>query len=148
LRRGRLLGASIAGLSLVSCAAEALDGRDVCTSKAIGDDTGAESITTELLIPKSYISGAEISNGGVAVLHPDCDFALNAFLSEATVETIIAEAAEFPEDRPALSTATAELFIWRFRDSSDEPRFFVISYHNLQPFKTDQAAISVKTELE
>ena len=94
------------------------------------------------------MSGAEISNGGVAVLHPDCDFTLNAFLSRETAEAMIVEAAKFPENRPTFSTATAELFIWRFRDGSDEPRFFVTSYYNLQPFKTDQTAIPVKTELE
>ena len=131
--------AGIAALLLGSCGAQEPDGRDICTLKAIGEDTGALSIDAELSIPKAFISGAEISNGGVTVMHPGCDFPLNAFLAQETVEAIIAEAATFPEERPFISTATAELFVWRFRDGSQEPRLFVMSYHDLAPINKANA---------
>ncbi|WP_143736739.1 hypothetical protein [Erythrobacter dokdonensis] len=107
--------------------------------KAIGEDTGALSINAELSIPKAAMYGAETSNGGVTVWHPGCDFPLHAFLADDTVETIIAEAVTFPEERPFTSTATAELFVWRFRDDSQKPRFFVLSYRDLAPINTANA---------
>ncbi len=90
------------------------------------------SIRVELIIPKTAMSGAEISNDGVTVMHPGCDFPMNAFLAHDTSEALIAEAVSFPEGRPYTSTATADLFVWRFNDGSEEPRFFVIGYSDLK----------------
>ena len=133
MRQVSVVAACIAALPLGSCASQEQDGRDICTLKAVGDETGADSIRVELSIPKALVSGAEISNGGVTVMHPGCDFPMNAVLAQDTSEAIIAEAVSFPEEQPFLSTATAELFVWRFRGGSGEPRFFVISYDDLKP---------------
>jgi len=123
----------IAASALVACEIQEPSGRDKCTLEAIGEETGSHSFRAELWIPKSYQTGAEITNGGIVVLQPGCDFPLNAFFADATANALIEQAASFPEGREYQSPAKAELFIWSFRDESREPRFFVSSFSDLEP---------------
>ncbi|RXZ66152.1 hypothetical protein [Pelagerythrobacter rhizovicinus] len=135
---------AMAASGLVACEVQDPSGRDRCTLEAIGEETGAHSFNAELLIPKSYQTGAETTNGGIVVLQPGCDFPLNAFFADATANVLIEQAASFPEGREYQSPARAELFIWRFRDGSREPRFFVRSFSDLEP--TIDADAAQRTE--
>jgi hypothetical protein len=88
-----------------------------------------------LRVPDAAISGVEIKNGGVSVHSEDCDFALNAFLSEETVASIIANAPRrtLTDRRHGSRLVAAEMGIWKFSDGSGEPRFFVTSVHSMLP---------------
>lgn len=126
-----------AALLAQGCAAER-EGRDVCTLETVGEDTGSQIVSVSLMIPESYVTGAEISNGGILVMNPDCDYALNAFLSDETADYLIDQAQDFrwvhiPSES---KVAEADLYIWRFRDGSQEPRFFVLDVMELSEPKT------------
>ena len=124
--RFKNLLAPIIVLGSVACAER--DGRDECTLKAVGDQTGAHEFAAELSVPDKYMTGAEISNGGIAVSLPGCDFTLSAFLSSETVDYVIEHAPRqtLTHRDHGSRLVKARLFVWRFRDGSGHPRFFVM----------------------
>ena len=120
---------------LSGCGSAPKDGGYECTVRAIGEETGADSIRATLNVPDEYISGAEISNGGIVVEWDDCDFPLNAFLSYETATHIIETAPTRTLTNSELGDrlVDAELFIWRFTDGANEPRFFVMAVSGMKP---------------
>jgi len=94
-------------------------------------------------VPPAYISGAEITNGGVSVGWGDCDFPLNAFFSKETIASIIshAPARTLTDTRYGNRLVEADMAIWKFSDGSGEPRFFVTAVHAMSPVVTPRNAI-------
>ena len=127
----------IAAASVCGCAPER-DGRDICTAQTVGEDTGSEIISVILLVPEYHMTGAEITNGGVLVINPDCEYTLNAFLSDETADYLIHQVKDFRwlHVPSGARVANAELYIWRFRDGSGKPRFFVGSVMDISDPKT------------
>lgn len=119
-------------LSSSSCSPQ-IDGGDECTLRAIGEETGAAELKVDLQIPSYFVNGAEIRNGGILMFLEDCDYPLNAFLSLETANYLIESAPTktltLPEIQLRLATAT--LGIWKFKDGSREPRFFVTTVHEV-----------------
>lgn len=129
---------SIFALALVviaGCSGPVVDGGEACTVEAVGKETGADGLDTTLHIPVSFMTGAEISNGGISVLHGDCDFPLNAFFSDETSNYIIENAprATLSDNDRFFRLVDASLSIWKFSDGSGETRFFVTAVHEMHP---------------
>ena len=118
-----------------SCVGEDVDGREQCTVEAIGKETGAGSLEATLQVPESYMSGAEISDGGITVQHNGCDFPLNAFFSQETAERVIEETPSetLSHHEGYFRVVDASLSIWKFTDGSGETRFFVTGVHEIRP---------------
>lgn len=128
------LGLVLAPLS-TGCAGPADDGGEICTVEAVGRETGAGSLDATLHVPESFLTGAEISDGGISVLHEDCDFPLNAFFSDETANYVIENAPkETLSDRERFfRLVDASLSIWKFSDGSGETRFFVTGVQEMRP---------------
>ena len=134
----------IAALSFASlaCGSNEASGAGACTIEAVGRDTGADNLRALLRVPPAYNSGVEVRNGGVSVEWGDCDFPLNAFLSEETVTSVIANAPimTLTDTRHGVRLVEAEMAIWKFTDGSGEPRFFVTRVHSMVPILTPRNA--------
>jgi hypothetical protein len=130
----RLVALILTCALLSSCSADPKDSRSACTEETVGRDLGAEIVTLTLLVPDHFMTGAEISNGGIAALSAKCDFALNAFFSNETADQVIRKAAAYPlKHRDLFRVAEAEMLIWKFSDGSGEQRFFVMSLMDMRP---------------
>ena len=118
-----------------TCVGEDVDGGEQCTVEAIGKKTGAGSLEATLQVPMSYMSGAEISDGGISVQHSGCDFPLNAFFSKETAERVIEETPSntLSHHDGFFRVVDASLSIWKFSDASGETRFFVMGVHKMRP---------------
>ena len=118
-----------------SCVGGDGDGGDHCTVEAIGKKPGAGILEATLQVPMSHITGAEISNGGISVQHNGCDFPLNAFFSQETVERVIEETPSntLSHHEGFFRVVDASLYIWKFSDASGETRFFVTGVHEIRP---------------
>lgn len=129
--------ACVAVLAVTSaCSNEKHDGRADCTLRAIGAGTGSATLHATLMVPDTLLHGVEISNGGVQVLSDDCDFVLNALISDESANQIIEDAPKGTLwDRAAHSRRLVEasLSIWKFSDGSGEPRFFVMGVQDMAP---------------
>jgi hypothetical protein len=128
-----------------SCSSQS-DGGDECTLRAIGRETGAAELQVDLQIPSYFVSAAEIRNGGILMFYEDCDYPLNAFLSRETANYLIESAPKqtltLPEIRLRLATAT--LGIWKFKDGSREPRFFVTTVHEVDAVSQPRSQIEAE----
>ena len=125
----------IAALSFASlaCGSNEASGAGACTIEAVGRDTGADNLRASLRVPPAYNSGVEVRNGGVSVEWGDCDFPLNALLSEETVTSVIANAPimTLTDTRHDVRLVEAEMAIWRF---------FVTRVHSMVPILTPRNA--------
>ena len=125
----RLISICSCLLAVSACSGLEPSGREKCTRGLLDDTLGGDAITVTLMIPDHYMSGAEISNGGIHAFDGNCDFPVNMFLSFETASKIIADARKLSisEPRTGMKLAEAELFIWQFEDGSNQTRFFVTS---------------------
>jgi hypothetical protein len=128
--------------ALDTCAESSPDEQDKCTARALESETGAGQLHADVLVPREFTSGAEISNGGIVLLTPGCDYALNAFLSRETADYIIAQAPlqTLTKSGIDLRLVEGEFFVWKFRDGSGEPRFFIMSVNELSAIKEARTA--------
>jgi len=133
-------------MALSGCGSSRNDGGDDCTLRAVGEETGAGSIRATLSVPEQYISGAEITNGGIAVDWDDCDYSLNAFLSNETADYIIASAPTntLTNSEHGTRLVDALLYVWKFQDASGEPRFFVTSVGEMAPINKPRTALEAQ----
>jgi hypothetical protein len=117
------------------CAAPEISGREKCTVEAIGRETGAGNLKATLYVPETFLTGVEISDGGVMIFHQGCDFPLNAFLSDETANHIIQNAPRktLTDKKHFVRLVDASLSIWKFSDGSNETRFFVTRVLELGP---------------
>ena len=127
--------------ALAACGSAEPDGADACTIQAVGKETGASNLRATLSVPEAYVSGAEITNGGVTVDVPECDFPLNAFLSDETAVHIIDTAPRNTLTSNGFRLVEADLSIWKFTDGSGEPRFFVTGVHSMSPIPAPRNAL-------
>lgn len=116
-----------------ACSNGESDGRSTCTLQSIGADAGKTSLHATLMVPRTFLSGVEISNGGVHVLGDDCDFVLNASISNESAKYIIEHAPKATLWDRATHTrrlVEASLVIWKL---SGESRFFVMGVQEMTP---------------
>ena len=135
---------TIACVLLASCSQP--DDRSACTEKSVGRDLGSAVVTLTLLVPDHFMTGVEISNGGILAFGQDCDTVVNAFFSRETANYLIERSANFPLRHTATGStvAQAEMLVWKFDDGSGESRFFVDSVMEVKPATTPPHMMDAK----
>jgi len=129
-------GFLLALLLLSACAGKNTDNIKGCTTETVGTDTGSAIVTLTLLVPDQFMTGAEISNGGVIALGDKCPAALDAMFSRDTAEHVIQIAKDFPLRHSGFHVAQAQMLIWKFKDDSGQTSFFVESLMSVTPAKS------------
>ena len=117
---------------LIAACASPLDGHARCTLQTVGRGDGAAIISATLLIPSQLMHGAEINNGGVVVLGANCDYALNATLSDETAQYLIDKASDFPLIHEPSNSRVANAELSVMKDSNGQA-FDVVKVLHLSP---------------